>query len=86
MLAEECRYRWLGIVENEGCIIDDISCIIIDFEKNLLNLKDEARNRYVKAFKSLTIPFSGQSYNRLSIRYEEEIDEKELFLTNSNQI
>ena len=67
-------------------MIDDISCIIIDFEKNLLNLKDEARNRYVKAFKSLTIPFSGQSYNRLSIRYEEEIDEKELFLTNSNQI
>ena len=33
MLAEECRYRWFGIVENEGCIIDDISCIVIDFSK-----------------------------------------------------
>jgi serine/threonine protein phosphatase PrpC len=33
LLAEECRYRWLGFVENEGAVIDDISCIVIDFSK-----------------------------------------------------
>jgi serine/threonine protein phosphatase PrpC len=33
MLAEECRYRWLSHVQNEGSVIDDISCVVIDFSK-----------------------------------------------------
>ena len=33
MLAEESRYRWLDFVQNEGAVIDDISCVVIDFSR-----------------------------------------------------
>ena len=31
LLAEEARYRWLGLAQEERVPIDDISCIVIDF-------------------------------------------------------
>lgn len=31
LLCEEARYRWYGIVEEEDVMIDDISCIVIEF-------------------------------------------------------
>ena len=29
-MCEEARYRWLGVVEKEDVLIDDISCVIIE--------------------------------------------------------
>lgn len=29
LLCEEARYRWMGIVEKEEVVVDDISCIVI---------------------------------------------------------
>lgn len=31
LLAEEARYRWLGVAQEERVPIDDISCVVIDF-------------------------------------------------------
>ena len=31
LLCEEARYRWLGVVEEEDVMIDDISCVIVEF-------------------------------------------------------
>lgn len=31
LLCEEARYRWLGICEEEDVMIDDISCVILEF-------------------------------------------------------
>jgi serine/threonine protein phosphatase PrpC len=33
LLCEEARIRWLAIVENDDTMIDDISCIILEFDK-----------------------------------------------------
>ena len=33
LLCEEARLRWLAIVENEDILIDDISCIVVEFEQ-----------------------------------------------------
>ena len=30
LLCEEARFRWLGIVEDEGVMIDDISCVVVE--------------------------------------------------------
>ncbi|OMJ67230.1 hypothetical protein SteCoe_35660 [Stentor coeruleus] len=32
LLCEEARVRWLALVENENCIIEDISCVILEFD------------------------------------------------------
>lgn len=53
LLCEEARLRWLAIVENEDSVIDDISCIIIEFvnEENHetsgfnLNLVNDLENK-----------------------------------------
>lgn len=29
LVCEEARYRWMGLVETEGVVVDDISCIVI---------------------------------------------------------
>lgn len=31
LLCEEARYRWLGLVEEEDVMIDDVSCVILEF-------------------------------------------------------
>jgi hypothetical protein len=31
LLCEEARYRWLGLVQEEDVIIDDISCVVMEF-------------------------------------------------------
>lgn len=58
MLAEECRYRWLHHLQNDGVIIDDISVIVLDFAKVNESLygsmvEGEHLKRYSKAFKHL---------------------------------
>jgi hypothetical protein len=35
LLCEEARYRWLGLVQEEDVIIDDISCIVMEFSSSL---------------------------------------------------
>jgi serine/threonine protein phosphatase PrpC len=32
LLCEEARVRWLGAVEQQGVVIDDISCIVLEFQ------------------------------------------------------
>jgi hypothetical protein len=34
LLCEEARYRWLGLVQEEDVIIDDISCIVMEFSSS----------------------------------------------------
>lgn len=34
LLCEEARLRWLGIVEDEGVMIDDISCVIVEMNSS----------------------------------------------------
>ena len=55
MLCEEARYRWYGIIEAEDVMIDDISCIIVDFEQLSGDMKAPARERNVVAFQSMAI-------------------------------
>lgn len=31
LLCEEARYRWLGICEEEDVMIDDVSCVVLEF-------------------------------------------------------
>ena len=33
MLCEEARLRWFTIVEEEDVFIDDISCVVIEFDR-----------------------------------------------------
>ena len=33
MVCEEARYRWLSIVEEEDVFIDDISCVVVEFDR-----------------------------------------------------
>jgi serine/threonine protein phosphatase PrpC len=37
LLAEEARFRWLGLAQEERVPIDDISCVVIDFAVELQN-------------------------------------------------
>ena len=30
LLGAEARYRWLGIVQNEGVLMDDITCLVLE--------------------------------------------------------
>ncbi|OMJ78028.1 hypothetical protein SteCoe_22271 [Stentor coeruleus] len=58
MLAEESRYRWFAHVQAEGAVIDDISCIVIDFSKITESLYGsmvgaESMSRVSKGFKHL---------------------------------
>ena len=55
LLCEEARYRWYGIIEDEDVMIDDISCIVIDFEDIQGVMKSKPKERNVKAFQSLAI-------------------------------
>lgn len=32
LLCEEARVRWLTLVENENCIIEDITCVVLEFD------------------------------------------------------
>jgi len=34
LLCEEARLRWLGIVEDEGVMIDDISCVVVEMNSS----------------------------------------------------
>ena len=55
LLCEEARFRWYAILEAEDVMIDDISCIIIDFEHIPNAMKSPGLERNVKAFQSLAI-------------------------------
>ena len=71
MLCEEARYRWYGIIEAEDVMIDDISCIIVDFDQIPGSMKGSARERNVVAFQSLAIGAQpGHSTSRTSINEE----------------
>ncbi|OMJ68207.1 hypothetical protein SteCoe_34409 [Stentor coeruleus] len=55
MLCEEARFRWYGIIEAEDVMIDDISCIIVDFEDISGAMKTQVKERNVEAFRSMAI-------------------------------
>lgn len=58
LLCEEARYRWFGVIEEEDVMIDDISCVILEFSNCLnqkLDEKLEVEERKVKNFKSFAI-------------------------------
>ncbi|OMJ92965.1 hypothetical protein SteCoe_4186 [Stentor coeruleus] len=40
LVCEEARYRWMGIVEKEDVMIDDISCVVLEFN-DLENFSQE---------------------------------------------
>lgn len=51
LLCEEARVRWLSIVEDEDVLIDDISCVIIEFNYgNLAAVLDQKKNVKAKKF------------------------------------
>lgn len=37
LVCEEARYRWMGLVETEGVVVDDISCIVIELPEDSIN-------------------------------------------------
>lgn len=55
LLCEEARYRWSAIIEAEDVMVDDISCIIVDFEQISIDMKINVKERNVMAFQSLAI-------------------------------
>jgi serine/threonine protein phosphatase PrpC len=62
LLCEEARFRWFGVIEEEDVMIDDISCIVIEFsalEAKMLDVKAEERK--VNKFKSIAIDSSETS-------------------------
>ena len=74
LLCEEARYRWLGIIESEDVMIDDISCIVVDLEQISGNIKEIARERKVRAFQSLAVSAMIKNMNT-SINDDGEITE-----------
>mmetsp|Transcript_14440 Transcript_14440/g.14486 ORF Transcript_14440/g.14486 Transcript_14440/m.14486 type:complete len:108 (-) Transcript_14440:29-352(-) len=42
LLCEEARMRWYAIVEEEDVIIDDISCVIIEFRSDSVAVARES--------------------------------------------
>lgn len=57
LLCEEARFRWFGVVEEEDVMIDDISCVVLEF--NALDVcsqaKSPAEDRSVNKFRSIVI-------------------------------
>lgn len=46
LLCEEARVRWFSIVEDEDVLIDDISCVVIEFNMgNIAAVLDQKKNR-----------------------------------------
>lgn len=55
LLCEEARYRWFGVIEEEDVMIDDISCVILEFSNSLSDEKLRIDERSTKKFKSIVI-------------------------------
>lgn len=51
LLCEEARVRWFSIVEDEDVLIDDISCVIIEFNLgNIAAVLDQKKTVKIKKF------------------------------------
>jgi hypothetical protein len=58
LLCEEARYRWLGIVEDDDVMIDDITCIVIELSYGEVVRRVATGNveeRQVNKFRSIVI-------------------------------
>ena len=60
LVCEEARYRWMGLVETEGVVVDDISCIVIELPAGPVNPSSPGEDR------ELPFPVSLQSTISLS--------------------
>ena len=56
MLCEEARTRWLGIVEKEEVFIDDISCVIVEFQDRSEKVDFKTSPRYEEMATSMALP------------------------------
>ncbi|OMJ88839.1 hypothetical protein SteCoe_9139 [Stentor coeruleus] len=58
LLCEEARYRWLGVVEEDDVMIDDITCIVIELSYGEIIRRVETgdvKERQVNKFRSIVI-------------------------------
>jgi serine/threonine protein phosphatase PrpC len=78
LLCEEARIRWLAIVENEDSMIEDISCVIFEFDKRT---ERKIMTTYSTSLESIDI-FAQQRKNEL--RKTELKIEKTLFKSKTN--
>lgn len=60
LVCEEARYRWMGLVETEGVVVDDISCIVIELPA------DSSNSGALEEDRDLPRPISLQSTISLS--------------------
>ena len=72
LLCEEARFRWFGVIEEEDVMVDDISCIVLEFNsiENIKILPDStvADERKVNKFKSIAISETFQIESGKAVR------------------